>query len=119
MTRVLAEKGNLILVDFGGHDPLLSKKQLSRHPEIRRSTRWIEQRVAEGMPSQLDGNRRMFRLSGVRAWLKDWKPPTGSHQAVEESASSASKPAAQPAKAEDAQPGASVDEAAPPPPNAA
>ena len=69
MPRVLATEGNLVLVDFGGHDPLLSKRQLASHPEIRRSIRWVEMRVKEGMPSQLDGNRRMFRLSEVKSWL--------------------------------------------------
>jgi hypothetical protein len=61
--------GELIHGNFGAHDPLLTKRQLSQHPEIRRSTRWVEQQVAKGMPSQLDGVRRMFRLSEVRAWL--------------------------------------------------
>jgi hypothetical protein len=63
--------GDVIHVNFGASDPLLTKRQLSQHPKIRRSTRWLEQRVAEGMPSQMDGNRRMFRLSEVLAWLRD------------------------------------------------
>ena len=72
MGHVVAEEGNLVVVEFGAaNDPLLTKRQLAQHPEIRRSTRWLEQRVAEGMPSQLDGNRRMFRLSEVRSWLKE------------------------------------------------
>lgn len=69
MPRILATEGNLVLVDFGGHDPLLSKRQLASHPEIRRSTRWVEMRVAEGMPAHFDGNRRTFRLSEVMSWL--------------------------------------------------
>ncbi|MFL5900343.1 MAG: hypothetical protein ACJ75S_04020 [Solirubrobacterales bacterium] len=76
--------GVLIHVNFGTHDPLLTKKQLSQHPEIRRSTRWVEQRVAEGMPSQLDGNRRMFRLSEVRAWLADPGKPGSRAETVKE-----------------------------------
>jgi hypothetical protein len=63
--------GELRRVNFGANDPLLTKRQIAQHPDIRRSTRWIEQRVREGMPSQLDGVRRMFRLSEVRAWLDE------------------------------------------------
>lgn len=63
--------GQLIEVNFGRRtDALLSKKQLAAHPSIRRSTRWVEQRVREGMPSQMDGNRRMFSLSEVLDWLE-------------------------------------------------
>jgi len=61
--------GEVIAVDFGGPGPVLTKTQLAGPPEIRRSRRWIEQRVAEGMPSMLDGNRRMFRVAEVTAWL--------------------------------------------------
>lgn len=51
-------------------EPLLSKREL--HLRLTRSTRWIEQRVAEGMPSYLDGNGyRRFRLSEVTPWLKE------------------------------------------------
>jgi hypothetical protein len=62
--------GTVVHVDFGRSTAIeLSKRQLSRHPEIRRSTRWIEQRMAEGMPSHMDGHRRMFNLDRVREWL--------------------------------------------------
>ena len=61
--------GVVVHVNFGGPGPLLTKSQLAKPPEIKRSRRWIEQRVAEGMPSHLDGNRRMFRVGDVLAWL--------------------------------------------------
>jgi len=48
----------------------LSKKQFAGHPKVRRSTRWVEQRVGEGMPSHMDGNRRMFPLDKCLAWLE-------------------------------------------------
>jgi hypothetical protein len=75
MARILAQQGNLVVVDFGRtEEPLLSKKQLAAHPSVRRSSRWIEQRVAEGMPSSLDERgRRQFRLEEVRAWLESRK----------------------------------------------
>lgn len=62
--------GEVIHVNFGGGEPPLTKTQLSQHAQIKRSRRWIEQRVKEGMPSHLDGNRRMFRLSEVQDWLE-------------------------------------------------
>ena len=63
--------GRFIEADFGGPGPLLSKRQLAKHPEIRRSTRWLERRVGEGMPSQLDGNRRLFHVGEVLTWLRE------------------------------------------------
>lgn len=63
--------GEVIQVNFGRRDDaLLSKKQLAAHPSVRRSTRWVEQRVREGMPSQMGGNRRMFSLPAVLGWLE-------------------------------------------------
>ena len=63
--------GQVVAVDFGGPDPLLSKRQIARHPEVRRSPRWIEQRVGEGMPSQLIDGKRMFQLGEVIDWLAE------------------------------------------------
>ena len=57
--------GDVIFHDFGNRRPvLLTKKQLAAHPEVRRSTRWIEQRVSDGTlpPGVMDGQRRMFPL---------------------------------------------------------
>lgn len=56
---------------------LLTKKQFSRHSAIRRSTRWVEQRVNEGLPSHMEGNRRMFPLEEGLAWIRDWKQERG------------------------------------------
>jgi hypothetical protein len=70
MARILAAEDNLVVVDFGGPGPLLDKKQLAAHPSIRRSVRWIEERLREGMPSTLDKKgRRKFQLSDVQEWL--------------------------------------------------
>jgi hypothetical protein len=51
------------------NEPLLTKKQLALHFGF--STRWVELRVREGMPSRLIGNRRRFRLSEVHSWLQE------------------------------------------------
>jgi predicted DNA-binding transcriptional regulator AlpA len=51
-----------------GPEPLLSKKQLAAHYGF--STRWVELRVNEGMPSALIGGRRRFKLSEIDHWLK-------------------------------------------------
>lgn len=62
--------GEVIHFNFGRTDALLTKKHFAQHPEVRRSTRWVEQRVNEGLPSRMDGNRRMFPLEDCLAWLK-------------------------------------------------
>jgi hypothetical protein len=65
--------GVLIQANFGRAASTidLPKRQFADHPKVRRSSRWVEQRVAEGMPSYMDGNRRMFPLEKCLAWLKD------------------------------------------------
>ena len=65
----------MIHIDFGGDEIALSKKRLAVN--LRRSTRWVELRTREGMPSTMDGNRRMFRMTVVRAWLADNGPGSG------------------------------------------
>ena len=57
---------------------LVTKRQLAEH--LGRSTRWVELRVREGMPSEAPTTRyphRRFRLSEVEAWLAAGraKPP--------------------------------------------
>lgn len=57
---------------------LVTKRQLAQH--LGRSTRWVELRVREGMPSEPPTTRfphRRFRLSEVEAWLAAGKakPP--------------------------------------------
>lgn len=55
------------------HEPWLSKKQIAAH--FGRTTRWVEMRMAEGMPHRKDGESReartMFRMSDVEAWMDD------------------------------------------------
>ncbi len=48
-------------------EPWLSKRQIADY--FGRSTRWVELRVREGLPSKMIGGRRGFRLSEVEAWL--------------------------------------------------
>jgi hypothetical protein len=48
-------------------EPWLSKRQIADY--FGRSTRWVELRVREDMPSKMIGGRRGFRLSEVEAWL--------------------------------------------------
>ena len=71
MSRVLAVEENLVVVDFGRRDePLITKKALAR--KLGRSERWIEQRVAEGMPASTDKRgRRIFLFANVQTWLDE------------------------------------------------
>jgi hypothetical protein len=71
MRGLVAEEGNLAVVDFGTRAEFdVSKKRLAQM--LSRSTRWIEQRVGEGMPSTLDRRgRRMFSPSECRSWLAE------------------------------------------------
>jgi predicted DNA-binding transcriptional regulator AlpA len=48
-------------------EPWLSKRQIADY--FGRSTRWVELRVREGLPSKMIGGRRGFRLSEVEAWI--------------------------------------------------
>jgi hypothetical protein len=48
-------------------EPELSKRQVAQRFGF--STRWVELRVREGMPSCMRGNRRRFLLSECEAWL--------------------------------------------------
>lgn len=59
---------------------LVTKQQLGA--ELHRSPRWIEMRVAEGMPSENKDRygRRMFDLAAVRAWLDAGEPVATSTQ---------------------------------------
>lgn len=59
---------------------LLTKQQLAAH--LDRSTRWIEMRVRDGMPSEQPTARfphRRFRLADVEAWLADSEKKTPAH----------------------------------------
>lgn len=52
-----------------GTTPVLTKKQLAVY--LQCSTKTIERRVSEGMPSFMLGSRRRFRLGDVETWLTD------------------------------------------------
>lgn len=45
----------------------MNKRQLAE--QFGFSTRWVELRVREGMPSRMLGNQRRFLLSECEAWL--------------------------------------------------
>lgn len=49
-------------------EPWLDKARLAEH--LGCGVRWIEMRVAEGMPSAMIAGRRKFRASEVEAWLE-------------------------------------------------
>jgi hypothetical protein len=55
-------------------EPWLTKKQLARH--LGFSTRWVELRLRDGLPSRLIGGRRRFRLSEVERWVDGRQPST-------------------------------------------
>lgn len=52
-----------------GAEPLLTKKQLAVHLQV--STRWIELRMRDGLPSSMVGGRRKFKVSEVTGWLRE------------------------------------------------
>lgn len=63
-----------------GNEVLLTKKQLATH--LDRSTRWVELRMREGLPSIAPTERyphRRFRLGDVEAWLAGGKTKTAGH----------------------------------------
>lgn len=68
MRGLVTQEGNLAVVDFGRTtEPELTKKQVAA--ALSRSPRWVELQVRAGMPSRMDGIRRMFLLSECRDWL--------------------------------------------------
>jgi predicted DNA-binding transcriptional regulator AlpA len=70
MRGLVTTEGNLAVVDFGRtSEPELTKRQLE--PLLGKSGRWIEQRMAEGMPSTMRVGKRRFLLSECRSWLAD------------------------------------------------
>jgi hypothetical protein len=61
--------GNLIRMPLRpGSEPWVSKQQLADHYGY--SKRWVELRVAEGMPAHWRGGQRRFLLSEVDPWLE-------------------------------------------------
>jgi hypothetical protein len=55
-----------------GFEPWVTKRELARH--LRYSTRWVELRHREGLPSVLMGGRRRYRISEVESWLREERP---------------------------------------------
>jgi hypothetical protein len=49
-------------------EPWLDKRRLAEH--LGCGIRWIEMRVAEGMPCAMIAGRRKFRTSEVEEWLE-------------------------------------------------
>ncbi|MGH2955298.1 MAG: hypothetical protein ACRD2Z_10150 [Thermoanaerobaculia bacterium] len=49
-------------------EPWLDKQGLAEH--LACGVRWIEDRIAEGMPCALIAGRRKFRISEVEPWLE-------------------------------------------------
>lgn len=50
-------------------EPWLRKAGIAKH--LGFSTRWVEMRLRDGMPSELWGGERRFRVTDVEAWLRD------------------------------------------------
>jgi len=48
-------------------EPWLAKRQIAAHFGF--SIRWVELRVREGMPSQMIGGRRRFKVSECETWV--------------------------------------------------
>lgn len=62
------------VIDFPGRadaDLWVTKKQLAR--QVGYSTRWVEQRVADGLPSRMEGGRRMFPLRSSLEWIETYR----------------------------------------------
>jgi hypothetical protein len=51
----------------GVPEPWVSKRTLAAHYEA--SIRWVESKLAEGMPSEMIGGMRRFRISETERWL--------------------------------------------------
>jgi excisionase family DNA binding protein len=51
-----------------GTEPWLTKQQIAEH--VGFSVRWVELRVAEGMPCRRMGGRLRFQRSSVETWLE-------------------------------------------------
>lgn len=49
-------------------EPWATKQQLAAH--LGFSTRWVEQQVALGCPSEKWGGQRRFRVTDVENWLR-------------------------------------------------
>jgi hypothetical protein len=61
--------GKVVYGDFGGDASAvwLSKKQFAKL--VGRSTRWLELRVREGLPSEMRNGRRQFLPRDAQPWI--------------------------------------------------
>lgn len=57
------------VIPLGNYEHFVSRKQLAQYYGF--SLRWVSLRTAEGMPSQMFGNRRRYLLSETNAWLAE------------------------------------------------
>lgn len=65
-------RGNVAFVNFGFDGPsVVSKRELAKR--WRCSTKTIDRRVADGLPSHMDGHWRMFDVKAADAWLDAFK----------------------------------------------
>ena len=55
-------------VRSSSRERFVTKREVAEH--LAFSARWVELRVAEGMPSYRFGGRRRFRISEVERWLR-------------------------------------------------
>lgn len=62
-------------------EPFLNKRALANH--LSCSVRWVEHRMAEGLPHYLIAGRVKFRASEAEAWLRQegFIQPGGQHGA--------------------------------------
>jgi predicted DNA-binding transcriptional regulator AlpA len=51
------------------HEPWVNKAQVAAY--VGRSRRWVELMARQGLPSQMIGGRRAYRLSEVDAWIAE------------------------------------------------
>jgi len=54
-----------------------TKKELADH--LRFSTRWVEKKVAEGLPHGQFGSQKRFRISECETWLQERSTSSGNH----------------------------------------
>lgn len=59
--------GTVVYADFGRDEIQLSKKELATR--LGYTTRHIEKLTAEGMPSEMEGVRRVYKETAARNWL--------------------------------------------------
>lgn len=59
--------GDVIFHDFGGREVVLCKTEIANVLGV--DVRTIERLTKQGMPSRIEGIRRMFKESECRNWL--------------------------------------------------